>query len=183
MSFPPGTEMFQFPGFASRNLCIQSHDTYRSDYSVRAKLEQSNRDRWVSPFGNLRVKGCSRLTAAYRSVPRPSSPVCAKASTNCPYLTLESPHHQQQRWALPYGKHQLGRATLSGYLGAGCIISARYCENASRHTSQTTSRSSAPRKSRHLAASISRTHSQCQRGAKCSNTARVTASGSRILHL
>ncbi len=23
MSFPPGTEMFQFPGFASYNLCIQ----------------------------------------------------------------------------------------------------------------------------------------------------------------
>lgn len=27
MSFPPGTEMFQFPGFASRNLCIQYRDT------------------------------------------------------------------------------------------------------------------------------------------------------------
>ena len=24
MSFPPGTEMFQFPGFASRTLCIQA---------------------------------------------------------------------------------------------------------------------------------------------------------------
>lgn len=23
MSFPPGTEMFQFPGFASLSLCIQ----------------------------------------------------------------------------------------------------------------------------------------------------------------
>ena len=49
-----------------------------------------------SPFGNLRVKGCSHLTAAYRSVPRPSSPVYAKASTNCPYLTLENPHHHRQ---------------------------------------------------------------------------------------
>jgi hypothetical protein len=28
MSFPPGTEMFQFSGFASRNLSIQSRDTY-----------------------------------------------------------------------------------------------------------------------------------------------------------
>ena len=26
MSFPPGTEMFQFPGFASLHLCIQLHD-------------------------------------------------------------------------------------------------------------------------------------------------------------
>jgi hypothetical protein len=29
-------------------------------------------------------------------VPRPSSPVYAKASTNCPYLTLENPHHHRQ---------------------------------------------------------------------------------------
>ncbi|VXC71800.1 hypothetical protein SPHINGOAX6_40142 [Sphingomonas sp. AX6] len=32
-------------------------------------------------------------------MPRPSSPVHAKASTKCSYLTLESPHHQRQRWA------------------------------------------------------------------------------------
>ena len=35
----------------------------------------------VSPFGNLRIKACLRLTEAYRSLPRPSSPACAKAST------------------------------------------------------------------------------------------------------
>ena len=29
-------------------------------------------------------------------MPRPSSPVHAKASTKCSYLTLENPHHQQQ---------------------------------------------------------------------------------------
>ena len=28
MSFPPGTEMFQFPGFASLDLCIQPEDTW-----------------------------------------------------------------------------------------------------------------------------------------------------------
>ena len=27
MSFPPGTEMFQFPGLASNPLCIQGSDT------------------------------------------------------------------------------------------------------------------------------------------------------------
>src|SRR5690606_13879556 len=40
--------------------------------------------RWVSPFGNLRVKACSQLTVAYRSVPRPSSPLAAKASSGMP---------------------------------------------------------------------------------------------------
>ena len=39
----------------------------------------------VSPFGNPRITGCSPLPAAYRSVPRPSSPLSAKASTKCPY--------------------------------------------------------------------------------------------------
>src|SRR5574341_1660843 len=37
--------------------------------------------RGVSPFGDPRVKACLRLTGAYRSLPRPSSPACAKAST------------------------------------------------------------------------------------------------------
>ena len=28
MSFPPGTEMFQFPGFALKGLCIQPMSTW-----------------------------------------------------------------------------------------------------------------------------------------------------------
>ena len=40
-----------------------------------------DRPRGVAPFGDLRVKACLRLTEAYRSLPRPSSPACAKAST------------------------------------------------------------------------------------------------------
>ena len=43
--------------------------------------------RWVSPFGNPRIKASSQLLAAYRSVVRPSSPISAKASTKCPYDT------------------------------------------------------------------------------------------------
>jgi hypothetical protein len=37
----------------------------------------------VSPFGNPRIKAYSQLPEAYRSVLRPSSPACAKASTRC----------------------------------------------------------------------------------------------------
>ena len=37
----------------------------------------------VSPFGNPRIKVYSQLPEAYRSVLRPSSPACAKASTEC----------------------------------------------------------------------------------------------------
>src|ERR1700756_680488 len=42
---------------------------------------------WVSPFGYPRIKACSRLPMAFRSVPRPSSPPGAKASTECPSHT------------------------------------------------------------------------------------------------
>jgi hypothetical protein len=39
----------------------------------------------VTPFGNLRVAGYVLLTAAFRSLSRPSSPYSSKASTINPY--------------------------------------------------------------------------------------------------
>ena len=41
--------------------------------------------RWVSPFGHPRIKVCCRLPEAFRRLPRPSSPLTAKASTVCAY--------------------------------------------------------------------------------------------------
>ena len=97
MSFPPGTEMFQFPGFASNPLWIQRSDTsYQTTEDRRPRTDASTRAlsvvcrltsavwKWVSPFGNPRLKACSQLLAAYRSVPRPSSPARTKASTERP---------------------------------------------------------------------------------------------------
>ena len=77
MSFPPGTEMFQFPGFASWTYV----------FSPRSPCGG------VSPFGHPRINDRSHLPAAFRSVPRPSSPLSAKASTERPYLT-SYPHHR-----------------------------------------------------------------------------------------
>ena len=45
-------------------------------------------------------------------MPRPSSPVYAKASTNCPYLTLENPHHHRQRCLHDSGRHNGGLVLL-----------------------------------------------------------------------
>ncbi len=53
LSLPPGTEMFQFPGYASLILCIQ--------ISVLFHYEQ-----WVSPFGNPRIAVYLQLPEAYR---------------------------------------------------------------------------------------------------------------------
>ena len=40
-------------------------------------------DRRVSPFGYLGISACVPLPQAYRSLPRPSSPSCAQASSTC----------------------------------------------------------------------------------------------------
>ena len=72
-SFPPGTKMFQFPGLAP--LCGGWSSTSR-----------------VVPFGDPRVKGHLHLTAAFRSLSRPSSPVRAKASAIRPFLLSFARH-------------------------------------------------------------------------------------------
>src|SRR3954465_3642829 len=62
----------------------------------------------VAPFGHPRINDRSHLPAAFRSVPRPSSPLGAKASTERPSLTppthpsartqaQPAPHAQQPR--------------------------------------------------------------------------------------
>ena len=46
----------------------------------------------VVPFGDPRVNGYLRLTAAFRSLSRPSSPPRAKASTRCPCFLFRLVH-------------------------------------------------------------------------------------------
>ena len=65
ISFPAGTEIFQFSAFAS---CT---------YVFNARYPCG----WVSPFGHLRIHARCQLPGAFRRLPRPSSPLTAKAST------------------------------------------------------------------------------------------------------
>ena len=58
ISFPPGTEMFQFPGLPPTCLCIQQAVT-------------PYYQRWVSPFGNPRINGYSAPT---RGLSQPFTP-------------------------------------------------------------------------------------------------------------
>ena len=80
LSFPPGTKMFQFPGFAPSYARCQ-------DRSWR-----------VSPFGHPRVIGHLPLTAAFRSLSRPSSPPRATGIPRAPLFTffVPSPWPQQR---------------------------------------------------------------------------------------
>ena len=83
ISLPPGTEMFQFPGFASPLREMTSLATCR-----------------VSPFGHLGIIACVPLPRAFRSLPRPSSPPCAQASPTClrplDYITHRQAEHALQ---------------------------------------------------------------------------------------
>jgi hypothetical protein len=56
LSFPPGTEMFHFPGFARLDLCIQS--TVRRHYPP-----------WVSPFGYRRIKAWLAAPRRFSQLP------------------------------------------------------------------------------------------------------------------
>ena len=73
-SLPLGTKMFQFPRFASA-----------------IKADGSPSDCRVAPFGNPRINGRLHLPAAFRSLPRPSSPSRATGIRRAPFLAFACP--------------------------------------------------------------------------------------------
>ncbi len=57
-------------------------------------------------------------------MPRPSSPVHAKASTKCSYLTLENPHHQRQVCIKTWRLEMARRIISARYYICKCRIAA-----------------------------------------------------------
>ncbi len=88
-SFPPGTEMVQFPGSPLHSLCIELWMTGG----------QTGR---VTPFGHPRISGCVLLPAAFRSLPRPSSYSSSKASSMDPF-SLDHISYRPLRYTPPRG--------------------------------------------------------------------------------
>jgi hypothetical protein len=70
--------MFQFPRFASGPYLVFGVRILRND------------PEGVSPFGDPRIEACVPLPGAYRSLPRPSSPPGAKASTAMPLVAYRA---------------------------------------------------------------------------------------------
>jgi hypothetical protein len=91
LSLPLGTEMFQFPRFASR---------------LRGMTALARRR--VSPFGHPGIDACVPLPLAYRSLPRPSSPPCAQAFPTClrslDYTTVGSSRRRCRTFARNAGQ-------------------------------------------------------------------------------
>ena len=121
LSLPPGTEMFQFPGFAS---------------PLREMIGLAT-DR-VAPFGHPGITACLQLPQAYRSLPRPSSPPCAKASTVRPYaldliisqcLGVIPQHHNTHTRQLSKSKNQMSnvQCSMSNFEIGDWTLDIRYC--------------------------------------------------------
>ena len=89
LSFPPGTKMFQFPGFAL------------------GLAKCRNRFRRVSPFGHPRVIGYLPLTAAFRSLSRPSSPPRATGIPRAPLFAFFIPFRPATHTSAFAGPHGL----------------------------------------------------------------------------
>ena len=72
--------------------------------------------RWVSPFRNLRITACLRLPEAYRSLPRLSSALSAKASALRPSLLnlLYSPQNDKSFWLL-HSHHKQSSVVVHDY--------------------------------------------------------------------
>jgi hypothetical protein len=62
--------------------------------------------RWVAPFGDPGINDRSHLPRAFRSVPRPSSPLSAKASTRCPYLRLSATPNGKDHFQISECRYQ-----------------------------------------------------------------------------
>ena len=128
LSPPAGTKMFQFPAFAPAFAGARS-STWR-----------------VSPFGHPRINSCLPIPAAFRSLPRPSSPIEAKASpVRSSFLRLEScqPPSRETNYAFwncsPLSDSEKLLIFLTNYLLLTVFITSL-----SLSTSQWTSRSGVP---------------------------------------
>src|SRR4051812_4743532 len=53
MSFPPGTEMFQFPGFASPKLCIHFGDTLSTSPTIWPKPDNGRNGEGGFPHSEI----------------------------------------------------------------------------------------------------------------------------------
>ena len=74
LSSPAGTKMFQFPAFAPASPPVSGPSAGR-----------------VPPFGHRRISSRLRIPAAFRSLPRPSSPPDSQGILRSLFLPFSSP--------------------------------------------------------------------------------------------
>jgi hypothetical protein len=78
------TEAIEFSFSSSGYLDVSVHRVPSSETMDSSQGDRTSFYR-VSPFGYLRLNVCLRLPVAFRSLPRPSSAIGARASTLCSF--------------------------------------------------------------------------------------------------
>src|SRR5690606_13222613 len=68
--------------FSSGYLDISVHRVCFQQLCIHCRILPKQ---WVSPFGHYGINACCQLPRTFRRLPRPSSPLTAKASTVCAY--------------------------------------------------------------------------------------------------
>ena len=77
---------------------------------------------WVAPFGDLRVIGYLLLTAAYRSLSRPSSAPSAKASALCSLSLDLSDMPELSNFSGLLLKNFSMKNLFTGFLGVSIVV-------------------------------------------------------------
>ena len=88
MSFPPGTEMFQFPGFASPRLCIQPAISLRRGCPIRTSADQRS---LASPRG-FSQRATSFIASWRQGIHR--TPLSHSPSNHQPPARSTKPRHK-----------------------------------------------------------------------------------------
>ena len=123
---PPMVTLSCVFGYPSRRLCRRSYNPGRGldrpglgscAFALRQSPQCRDLSRRVSPFGHPRVTRHLPLTAAFRSLSRPSSPPRATGIPRAPFLAFSFPFRLQNRDPL---------ACVSRALRASSVVVARF---------------------------------------------------------
>ena len=109
MSFPPGTEMFQFPGFASPALCIQAGDTPKGvGFPIRTSADQRS---LASPRG-FSQRATSFIASWRQGIHR--TPLSRSPSRHQPPARRTKPRRKQPNasTASHYAYHQYSYTSI-----------------------------------------------------------------------
>jgi hypothetical protein len=80
--------------------CFSSPGSLRQAYVFSPPMTEHHPSR-VPPFGYPRINARLQLPVAFRSLPRPSSPSCAQASTSRPLRLIPLVSHEKNRLTTP----------------------------------------------------------------------------------
>ncbi len=138
--------------------------------------------RWVAPFGDPGITDRSHLPRAFRSVPRPSSPLSAKASTRCPSFALPQPHPTARTISGSRSQEPGARSAPAHSLPPPSVRQTLLSEDTSRGTRHSLSAAASPATVTQLASSPCRINNTPRLPIRERRGAKLLHAASCLLH-